>query len=222
MTTASDYAAWYDTPRGQWIGDTEFDLLRQLLRPEVGATLLDVGCGTGYFTHRFAAECDLTVTGVDPEDSWLDYAKAHAAGTENYVPGRAESLPFPDRSFDCSASVTALCFIADARRAIEEMLRVTRRRFVIGLLNRCSLLYWQKGRDGGTGAYRDARWHTVAEVRALFAGLPVDNLVLRTAVFVPSGGAIARAVEPLIPGRLPLGAFLVIAGAVSASTASST
>jgi hypothetical protein len=40
------YEAWYHTPRGGWIGDREFALLQNMLRPEAGASLLDAGCGT--------------------------------------------------------------------------------------------------------------------------------------------------------------------------------
>lgn len=41
------YDAWYDSQRGRWIGETEFSLLCKLLMPQAGASLLDVGCGSG-------------------------------------------------------------------------------------------------------------------------------------------------------------------------------
>ena len=98
------------------------------------------------------------------------------------------------------------------------MLRVTRWRFAIGLLNRHSLLYLQKGRRGGRGAYRGARWHSVTEAKALFAAMPARDLALSTAVFLPGGGARARLLERWLPHRLPLGAFLVVAGALGERT----
>ena len=211
---AGAYDAWYRTPRGAWIGDTEFELMRQLLRPEAGQSLLDVGCGTGYFTRRFAGLGNLSVVGLDPNRSWLDFAQLHRMGSEQYCIGTAEALPFPDRSFDLSISVTALCFMEDARLALQEILRVTRKRFAVGLLNRRSSLYLQKGRDGGSGAYRGARWHTAREIHALLDGLPVGNLKMRSSVFLSGGGSIARTVERLVPHRLPLGAFIAIAGDV--------
>lgn len=42
------YHAWNQTARGAWIGRLEFETLRELIQEHV-TTLLDVGCGTGYF-----------------------------------------------------------------------------------------------------------------------------------------------------------------------------
>ncbi len=212
---AAEYDKWYQTPRGRWIGETESGLLRRMLGPRSGESLLDVGCGTGYFTRQFARADKLAVTGLDPNRDWLAFAERHAAGTENYVSGSALALPFADDSFDLVASVTALCFVADQRRALAEMLRVARRRVALGLLNRHSLLYWQKGCGGGQGAYRGAHWHTVAEVRELFAGLPVRNLRMGFAIFAPGSEWIARRLESVLPAGLPLGAFLAVAADVS-------
>lgn len=209
---ARDYEAWYHTPRGRWIGDIEFDLLRRLLRPEKGESLLDVGCGTGYFTRRFAAESDLRVVGLDPDVAWLHFAKACDGAGPSYCSGRAERLPFPDRSFDRTVSVTALCFIHDQKRAVREIVRVTRKRFAIGLLNRHSLLYIQKGTRGGSGAYRRAHWHTGREVRALFDGLSVSGLEIRSAVLFAGASRAARSIETALGDRHSFGAFIVAAG----------
>jgi SAM-dependent methyltransferase len=212
---AGAYDAWYRTPRGAWIGDVEFGLLRRLLRPEAGQSLLDVGCGSGYFTRRFAQEAKLCVVGIDPNASWVDFARAHRAGTEQYCVGRAESMPFPDKSFDFSISVAALCFVDDPRRAVREILRVTRKRFAIGLLNRRSVLYLQKGPGKESGAYQGAHWHTAREIRAIFDGMPTASLTVSSAVFLPGGGRFARGVESLIPESLSLGAFIVGSGDVT-------
>ncbi|MFO1315100.1 MAG: methyltransferase domain-containing protein [Burkholderiales bacterium] len=218
MTTAEAYDAWYRTPRGAWIGDVEFGLLHRALAPRPGDRLLDVGCGTGYFTRRIAAERALDVVGIDPDRACLDFARGHAGGHEHYCAGRAEALPFADATFDRTVSVTALCFVADPRRAVAEMVRVTRTRVVLGLLHRHSLLFLQKCRGGGTGAYRGAHWHTQREVRELFAGMPVAGLTFATAVLLPGGGRAARATERA-SSWLPVGAFLVAAADLRATRA---
>ena len=206
---AADYDAWYETERGRWIGDTEYRLLRRVLAPASGDSLLDVGCGSGHFTRRFALD-GLRVTGLDPDAAMLRFAAGHAAAGEPYLLGDARALPFAAPSFDLCVCIAALCFIREQSRALAEMVRVTRRRLVLGLLNRHSLLYLQKGRAGGAGAYRGAHWHTRAEVGKLFEGLPLARPTLRSAVFLSGGGRFARLCERALPERLPWGSFLVV------------
>jgi ubiquinone/menaquinone biosynthesis C-methylase UbiE len=146
--TPDQYDAWYYTARGQWIGETEFRLISTLLESEPGSRILEVGCGTGYFTRRFAGEGH-EVTGLDPDPVVLSFARAHRGSTEDYVLGDGRRLPFSDREFDYCISITALCFIPEERLALGEMVRVSRRGLALGLLNRWSLLYLQKGRHGG-------------------------------------------------------------------------
>lgn len=205
--TPEQYDAWYSSPRGRWIGELEFRLLASLLDPAPGETLLDAGCGTGYFSRSFAAQ-GTRVTGIDPDPAMLGVAVSRRQGTETYLVGDARRLPFPDCSFDLCMAVTSLCFIAEETRAVAETLRVTRRRLALGLLNRRSLLYFQKGRSEGRGAYRGARWHTAREAQRLFAQFPVRDVRVRSAVFFPGGSWLARCAEQALPERLPLGAFL--------------
>jgi ubiquinone/menaquinone biosynthesis C-methylase UbiE len=207
-----NYDAWYNTPRGRWIGDIEFALLWRMLNGRSGDSILDVGCGTGWFTHRFANE-GLATTGLDPNPAWLEFARTHGE-KEKYVEGSALSLPFADASFDLVVSVTALCFVQDWPHAISEINRVARRRFVLGLLNHHSLLYLQKGRHGGSGAYHGAHWHTRSEVLKSMTKLPMENLQTRTAIFLPSGSSFARTLENMLPQTFPFGGFLAISGEV--------
>lgn len=207
----ADYDAWYDTPRGRWVGETEYALAAQQLAVQAGDSLLDVGCGTGWFTRRAAAD-GFNATGLDPNPDWLNFARAHSDPELKWVEGDARELPFEDAHFDHVLSIAALCFVDGERQAVAECVRVARRRFAIGWLNRDSLLYRQKGRGGGSGAYRGARWHSAGEVRALFAGLPVRNLKLRSAIFLPSATRWARWLEQGVPSALPWGGLLLATG----------
>ena len=201
-----EYEAWYETARGSWIAGREFDLMMRLLGPSDGATLLDVGCGTGHFSRGFAA-AGLRVAGLDPDPAMLDHARGLGGGV-NYLLGTGTALPCDDNAYDYVTAVTSLCFIADPERALREMWRVARRAVLLGLLNRRSLLYRQK-RD--RGAYRGARWDTSAEVRRWARQLePAPQIMSRSAIFMPGGGAFARAAEAVLPGVLPWGAFLAV------------
>ena len=209
--SAAEYDAWYTSERGAWIGEVEYQLLLDLLQPQAGNSLLDVGCGTGWFTRRFAQIDDLRVTGVDIDQNWLDYARQHDP-LSTYLRADACTLPFADKSFDHSVSVTALCFIDDWPLAIQEIIRVTRSRFVIALLNRNSLLWREKAQDGGEGGYRGAHWHSIDELRQVLEALPVQQVKYQSAIFLPSGSLEARQAEALLSNDLKWGSFLVVSG----------
>ena len=209
------YDAWYQTRRGAWISGIEYRLLDELLTPHSGETVLDVGCGTGHFTRCFSDNAALDWT-VGTDIAFAAARFASGRGKAAYLVADGQCLPFADRSFDLVISVTALCFMRDARRALAEMLRVARRRVALGLLNRHSLLWFAKGRHGGRGAYRGAHWHTRREVKRLFAGQPAHKLTLRTAIMLPGGGRLARWAEPHLERGAPCcGAFLAAAADVA-------
>ena len=211
---SEQYDNWYYTPRGQWIGHCETRLLLDALEPEPGESLLDVGCGTGFFTRRMSLSIRGKVIGIDINENWIRYAYQKNLERTSYAVADAVALPFPDAAFDMVISVAAICFIPDIHTAIREIIRVTRRSFAIGLLNRKSLLWLQKAKNGGRGAYRGAHWHTVREAKSLFSGLAVQNLKTKTAVHLPSGGKIAQWVEPYFPPTLSTGAFILVKGDV--------
>jgi len=102
--------------------------------------------------------------------------------------------------------------LGEQEQALVEIVRVTRRRIALGLLNRHSLLYWQKGRNGGRGAYRGARWHTVYEARALLVRANLQNVVITSAIYLTGGGVVARCIESVAPQSLILGGFLLAVG----------
>ena len=200
------YEAWYHTPRGRWIAQREFRLMMSLLRPAADASLLDVGCGTGHFTRRFA-RAGLDVTGLEPDLQALEFARG-LSRTIEYVRGDTLALPFPDRSFDHCAAVTSLCFVADPAAALREMWRVARGGVVLGLLNRNSLLYLFKHDRGG---YAGARWDGAGVVRQWAAALqPAASVRTGYAVFLPFGSIPARLLERLTPSTLPWGGFLAV------------
>ena len=202
----SKYEAWYETARGSWIAGREFDLMMRLLDAPAGATLLDVGCGTGHFSRRFAT-AGLRVAGLDPDPAMLEHARGLGGGV-SYLPGTGTALPFGDNAYDYVTAVTSLCFITDPVRALREMWRVARRAVLLGLLNRRSLPYRQKH---DRGAYRGARWDTSADVRRWARQLePAPQIAVSSAIFMPGGGAFARAAEAVLPGVLPWGAFLAV------------
>ncbi len=87
--------------------------------------VLDVACGTGVLGREVAARTGPTgvVVGLDPTPGMLEVAKRLAPALE-WRQGVAESLPFPDQSFDAVVSQFGLMFFKDRREALREALRV--------------------------------------------------------------------------------------------------
>ena len=201
------YDAWYQTKKGAWFSALEFKLIKQLLRPMEGASLLDVGCGTGHFSRRFA-KTGLDVTGLDPDAKMLAYAEKHSSNI-TYRSGTAEHIPFPDNSFDHVIAITSLCFIDDPVQAIKEMWRVTNNKLILGLLNKNSLLCKQKQNKG---SYMGARWDNRQDVENWLKILDVQPATspYSSAINIPSANVVARAVEYLVPRHFLYGGFLAI------------
>jgi len=108
-----------------------------------GETVLDVGCGNGYSTLRFAHERGVSVTGVDYSDEMIDNANANlkkAARKSPRLKRRAEFLTtdalqladaFPKRRFDTAVTIRCLINLKsweDQKRAIAQIHGVLKRR----------------------------------------------------------------------------------------------
>lgn len=63
-----------------------------------GASVLGVGCGTGYFTRHLATD-GLEVTGIDPDSGMIHYAQSYCVAGERYLVADARGLLFPDDCF---------------------------------------------------------------------------------------------------------------------------
>ena len=111
-----------------------FTRLAELSGAHAGDRVLDVGCGTGYLTRHMAARVgpDGAVTGVDPSPPVLAYArnKQPRPGSApcTYQEGVAESLNFPDASFDTVVTSLMLHHLPEQLRpaVLREMHRVLR------------------------------------------------------------------------------------------------
>ena len=98
-----------------------------------GASVLDVGCGTGV-VGLTAARLGARVTGVDLTPELIARAKENSAlmGVEaDWRQGDAEALPLPDASFDFVVSQFGHMFAPRPDVAVREMLRVLKRGGVI-------------------------------------------------------------------------------------------
>ena len=116
--------------------------LREVLAPQPGERVLEVGPGTGYYTLDVAewVAPGGTVEILDLQEEMLDHTlrRARERGLSNITPARgdARELPYADASFDAAYLVTVLGEIPDQEAALRELARVLRPggRLVVGEL----------------------------------------------------------------------------------------
>ncbi len=121
------YDDWFQTPYGRFVGQVEGELLLQLLSPlDDGATVLDIGCGTGWF-GSWMRDRGFQVTGVDPSGPML----ARSSSLIPVVQGDALRLPFADRAFDAAYLIAVLDFVSDPSAVLSEARRIARGRVAV-------------------------------------------------------------------------------------------
>jgi ubiquinone/menaquinone biosynthesis C-methylase UbiE len=143
--------------------------LREVLAPQPGERILEVGPGTGYYSLPVAAwlspggRLDL----FDLQQEMLDHTMRRAAARDldNLAPtqGDARELPYPDATFDAAYLTAVLGEIPDQDAALRELARVLKPggRLVVGEL------------------FGDPHWvrPSVLRARAEAAGLRFDRRV---------------------------------------------
>lgn len=133
---ALEYESWYYAPKGKYLSKLQREAILDLMVPKKGDILLDVGCGTGYFSYFFNS-LGLKVTGIDSSSRMLQVAR-NKGGAIQFALGDAHKLDFPDNSFDIVTLITTLEFCKDPKKVLQEAYRVARRKLVLGVLNKLS------------------------------------------------------------------------------------
>jgi SAM-dependent methyltransferase len=109
--------------------DEEYLIALEMLRLQPSDTVLDLACGPGNFTRRFAGAVGESglVLGVDASPTMLAQAARDTdAANVVYLRADAGGLPFHDASVDAACCFAALNLIAKPMRALDEMRRVLR------------------------------------------------------------------------------------------------
>jgi ubiquinone/menaquinone biosynthesis C-methylase UbiE len=140
------YDRWFTSPIGSLIKKFEVELIQDLLRPQKDEMILDAGCGTGIFTTDILS-CGSQVIGLDISLPMLLHAGRKLKGYPfQMVLADILNLPFPKNSFDKVVSVTALEFVEDAKGAVGELFRITKRGGCIVVATLNSLSPWASRR----------------------------------------------------------------------------
>ncbi|MEV0163110.1 class I SAM-dependent methyltransferase [Nonomuraea fuscirosea] len=108
--------------------DGAADAAMRALRPWGGATVLDIGCGTGYHLPVLAAEA-ARVIGVEPHGDLAALARRRCADLPNVSvhAAAAQDLPLPDAGVDVAIARWAYFFGPGCEPGLRELSRVVRR-----------------------------------------------------------------------------------------------
>ncbi len=108
--------------------------LDELFARAAPRSLLDVGCGEGVLTERWARRIDGPVVGIDLDDPGLhaEWAKRSAPNLE-YRVMKAERLPFADGEFDVATAIEVLEHVPDPAHTVAEMARVAQHHLLVSV-----------------------------------------------------------------------------------------
>lgn len=109
--------------------------LDELFTRAAPGSVLDVGCGEGVLTERWATRAGAgRIVGVDLDDAELrtHWATRERAGLEFRV-ASAERLPFADGEFELAAAIEVLEHVEDPSRMLAEMRRVATRHLLVSV-----------------------------------------------------------------------------------------
>jgi 2-polyprenyl-3-methyl-5-hydroxy-6-metoxy-1,4-benzoquinol methylase len=101
--------------------------LDELFTQAAPRSVLDVGCGEGVLTHRWAQRLEGSIVGIDLEDPAIqaEWAKRQAPNL-SYRVMKAERLPFEEGEFELAAAIEVLEHVPDPDHTVAQMARVAR------------------------------------------------------------------------------------------------
>lgn len=102
-------------------GDSGYEHALQSLKIKTTETLLDVGCGTGYFSD-LAYKRGVDVTGIDASEEFIKQAKKRNPEIR-FSSGEMEELPFEDNIFDFVCGFNSYQYAANIKNALSEAKR---------------------------------------------------------------------------------------------------
>jgi len=180
------YDRWYNTAEGAMYDRLEkLAVAELLLKNNHGKKLLDVGCGTGHWSHFFS-QLGFAVTGVDISPEMIRVADKKDIRRASFMAADAHNLPFEDGIFDVSAAITTLEFVRNPAGVIHEMARCTRHsngKIIFGVLNCCAKIN-RKRKMKGNQPYSNARFFSPHQLRNMLE--PYGEPKVFSTAFVPS------------------------------------
>ena len=115
-------AAHYDVFFGR-MSHRFYRLLLEHVKLTPGATVLDVGCGTGTLLRKMADVCFINGFGIDMAENMIVEAKRKCPEMNIQI-SRCEKTPFEDNTFDVVTTCMAFHHFSDKRGFAKEVSRI--------------------------------------------------------------------------------------------------
>ena len=193
-----EYDEWFETHK--WVYQSEVETIRRFM-PKTGNGI-EIGVGTGRFSIPFGIK-----VGVEPARAMAEIARKQEI---HVYQAKAENLPFRDNSFDFALMVTALCFLKNPLKALQEIRRILKPngKVIIGMLDEDSPLgkFYEEKRNKSK-FYRDARFYSAKQVLDWLKKLGFKNLQTVQTIF--RNPDKIQSLEPIEEG-FGKGVFVVI------------
>lgn len=119
--------------------DKVFGKIIETINPKSNTCLLELGCGPGTFTRKFASiQSESSVTGLDYDSNFIEFCVSEAEKLNltnvNYQQGDALKTPFENDSFDICTSHTVIEHLPN-KEFLEEQFRILKPGGTIAVLN---------------------------------------------------------------------------------------
>lgn len=127
-TSWGQVAAWYDdllAKEGTFQKDVILPGILAMMQVRPGQKILDIACGTGFFTRAFA-RAGANVVGCDISKELVDLARRDSPALTFKVTPAEKLGIFAEASFDAATIIMAIQNIQKYQRAIVEAARVLR------------------------------------------------------------------------------------------------
>jgi 2-polyprenyl-3-methyl-5-hydroxy-6-metoxy-1,4-benzoquinol methylase len=145
--------------------------LRSILRD--GGRILEVGCGPGFLVKYLGTEKGFKITGLDISQYALSIARSLQEDT-GFVAGRAESLPFKSRMFQCVIALDVVEHLQYPEYFIDSALDVLADGGIFVMRTPNLESYGARRKEKGSFMWRDRthinlikmnKWRTLLEMR---------------------------------------------------------
>lgn len=195
VADAERYDRWFDRPWGRYASSIERRAILAAAGDLSGATVADIGCGTGRLTRELE-QLAADVIGIDPDPEMLAAAARRVAS--HLIIGEGHHLPLRGGAVDVALAVTVCEFATDPARVVAELARITRPagRIVVGALDRHSPWGIANRRQFADPPWNAATFLSPTDLRRI--GSPHGPVTVEPALYAPTDLPLINRWGPLV------------------------